>query len=1408
MRTALQDCLIHQLVESQVIRSPYEIAAIFDEETITYQELNQRANQLAHYLRSVGVASETFVGICVERSLKMLIVMLGILKAGGTYIPLDPNYPAERLTFIVENSELSIVITQSHLASFSNCQTLDIEADWATISQQPTHNLEIIGHSDHLAYVIYTSGSTGKPKGVQITHRGVVNFLLSMQQEPGISSDDRLLAVTTISFDIAVLELFLPLIVGACVNIVPAQITADGQRLIQLLDTFEATIMQATPATWRLLLQSGWQGRPTLKMLCGGEAMTRSLANQLLDKGASLWNLYGPTETTIWSALHRVEPGTESVPIGHPIANTQIYLIETKSRRKTDPIIPVPVGVAGELCIGGEGVARGYYKHPELNDEKFIADPFSTRTGDRLYRTGDLARYRADGTIEFIGRIDHQAKIRGYRVELGEVEAAISQSSIVQETAVIAKEDSSGNQRLIAYIVSKESEEKTLQFQQVEHWKTVWDHAYQQTTPVEDSTFNLQGWIDSYTGLRTDAQVMQEWLNLTIDRILALRPKRILEIGCGTGLLLFRLAQHCDRYHGIDVTSEAVKYIQRQELNQLGRRAHVTVAQCAAHEIDDLESFDTIIINSVVQYFPNAQYLTTVIEKAVKLLQPGGRIFIGDVRSLPLLETFHTSVQLRQPVDSVTQLRSRVYDRIIQEKELVIDPAFFQNLVQRIPHLKTAEIELKRGRSDSELNRFRYDVTLHLESEQPSISQFHQLDWVRDRVSLATLRSHFGKMPLRITGIPDARLQADLQAVELLKNAQDSATIEQLLTAPQTYSGIHPEDLISRAFGYKVKLMCSDQPGFYEAWIYQSEICQFPSAVFPIPEAYTNSPLQVIEKPQLTLQLRQFLRDKLPSYMIPSVFVWLEKLPLTPNGKIDRRALPEPKTVHAERSSSAPKTPQEQQMAAIWAEVLETEAIGIEDNFFEVGGHSLLAVQLLAQVKATFDVEIPLFYLFKDPTIKGLLNAIAQIQSLDISQPHSLLDLEAETQLDPKIKPETEFIPTTPTGIFLTGATGFLGAFLLYELLQQTSAKLYCLVRASNARDGFARIQANLERYLIWNQELSDRIIPVIGDLTQPYLGLSESEFLTLASQTEVIYHSGALINLAYPYSALRASNVGGTEEILRLASWVKLKSVHFVSTLDVFQSPAYFQDQPIFEQTPLTHGHELYRGYAQTKWVAERLLQTARDRGIPVNIYRPGMISGHSETGVSPVTDLLCRFLKGIIQLKTAPILDRPISMVPVDYVSKAIVHLAQQSTECGQVFHLTNPNSSQLGQLVHDLQQFGYEIEEIPYDRWLSLLRDLSEENALAPLAALFNERSDVHQTYLETSLLSNQHFDCQSTLQGLRGTSIVCPASNTQLLKTYFDYFDRTKFLTQNQSHSSVRWIPNLATESPSFSKTPTR
>lgn len=448
-RDSAGDVCIHELFEQQVVRSPESAAVVCGSDALTYRELNVRANRLANQLRSMGVGPESVVAVCLEPSIGMVVTLLGVLKAGGAYVPLDPEYPQSRLAFMLEDSRASVLVSQNHLLPSlpgTGIRVLCLDGAEGFLEHEGEQSRVRVS-AESLAYVIYTSGSTGKPKGVAVTHRSVVNLLASMQREPGMKESDRLLAVTTLSFDIAGLEIFLPLISGARIIVAPRTVAADGVALSNLLSESRATIMQATPATWRLLLESGWDGAPGLKILCGGEALPRELADRLLDTGSDVWNLYGPTETTIWSTIHRVVRHAGPVPIGRPIANTQAYVLDEFGQ-------PVPQGVPGELFLGGAGLARGYLRRPELTQERFVSNPF--RPGEKLYRTGDLVLWRPGSGLEYIARLDHQVKLRGFRIELGEIETALLEQPGVREAAVIIREEAPGDQKLVAYVVMRE----------------------------------------------------------------------------------------------------------------------------------------------------------------------------------------------------------------------------------------------------------------------------------------------------------------------------------------------------------------------------------------------------------------------------------------------------------------------------------------------------------------------------------------------------------------------------------------------------------------------------------------------------------------------------------------------------------------------------------------------------------------------------------------------------------------------------------------------------------------------------------------------------------------------------------------------------------------------------------------
>ncbi|WP_229689048.1 non-ribosomal peptide synthetase [Puia dinghuensis] len=441
-----KDKTLYALIDQQAAATPDHPALLFEGISISYKTLAEKSSRLAHYLQSCGVHKGDAVGLALDRSAEMIIALIAIWKAGAAYIPLDPAYPDERIEFMLKDAAAGILLTTSKYRTrfHSQAKSLTLEDCWDKIAHNPA-TPPVTGTGADLAYILYTSGSTGTPKGVEIEHHNLVNFLLSMQREPGITGADRLLAVTTISFDIAGLELYLPLISGATLVLADAESAKDGRILLDMVRMEKITMMQATPSTWRMMLDAGWNNHLPLKALCGGEGLPKDLAETLVTKCSSLWNMYGPTETTIWSTLKQIQPGDDTITIGRPINNTRVYMLDESAK-------PVALGAIGEIYIGGDGVARGYHNRPALTAERFLSDPFA-KDGSKMYRTGDLGRLLETGDILCLGRIDHQVKIRGHRIELGEIEHSLVKQPGIKEAVVIAREDRPGDQRLVAYIV-------------------------------------------------------------------------------------------------------------------------------------------------------------------------------------------------------------------------------------------------------------------------------------------------------------------------------------------------------------------------------------------------------------------------------------------------------------------------------------------------------------------------------------------------------------------------------------------------------------------------------------------------------------------------------------------------------------------------------------------------------------------------------------------------------------------------------------------------------------------------------------------------------------------------------------------------------------------------------------------
>ncbi|MEH2375501.1 amino acid adenylation domain-containing protein [Nostoc sp.] len=907
------DKCIHQLFEEQVELTPDAVAVVFEGQQLTYQHLNTRANQLAHYLRSLGVAADVLVGLCVERSLEMVVGLLGILKAGGAYVPLDPEYPQDRLSFMLEDAQVGVLLTQQQLVESlpeHQARIVCLDSHWEKIAQNGESNLENSATADNLAYVIYTSGSTGKPKGVLVNHNNVTRLFAATNSWYNFNSQDVWTLFHSYAFDFSVWEIWGALLYGGRLVVVPYLVTRSPESFYELLCTEKVTILNQTPSAFRQLIQAeiaiATASDLSLRLVIfGGEALEiRSLQPWFESHGdqmPQLVNMYGITETTVhvtYRPLSKADlNGTASV-IGRPIPDLDVYVLDEYKQ-------PVPIGVPGEMYVGGAGVARGYLNRVELTQQRFISNPFSNNPQAQLYKTGDKARYLPNGELEYFGRIDNQVKIRGFRIELGEIEAALTQHLAVGETVVIVREDEPDNKRLVAYIVPDQKYAfpilQLLRFQN----KSLLNEGslYKLPNGMMIAHLNKSETEFVYKELWEEQAYLKHGITIN-------EGDCIFDVGANIGLFTLFVGQICK-----DVSIYAFEPIP--------------------------PVFDLLRINAE-NYGLNVKLFNIGLSNETKndtfTYYPQLSVISGRFADADQEHETVKSFLLNQHniVANETEISSQAIDELLAER---------LQSQQFTCQLRTIS-DVIREHGVERIDFLKIDVE---KSEQDVLSGIQQEDWQKIQQIVVEVHNINGRLE---------------EIATLLKKHGYDLTIEQ-------------DTLLEDTVLYNIY---ARRPSINQYLLEELGSRLVSDSVKP---TWNNVSLLVSE-------LRSFLQKKLPEYMIPSAFVLLESLPLTSNGKVDRRALPKPdlNSTLLEKYV-APRTPIEEILAQIWAQVLKVEQVGIYDNFFELGGHSLLATQLLSRIRNIFKLELPLHSLFAAATVAEFTQEIKKLQqqNLKLSAP-------------------------------------------------------------------------------------------------------------------------------------------------------------------------------------------------------------------------------------------------------------------------------------------------------------------------------------------------------------------------------------------------------------------------------------
>ncbi len=1356
---------IHHLFEQRAAQHPDQIAVIAKNKTLSYRELNEKANQLAHYLQQLGAVPESLIGICVDRSAEMIVALLGILKAGAAYVPLDHAVLKENLEQIIQDIGISVFLTQSSMVEdlpFLSLPTIFLDVDSPEISKHSISNSQNIVEQQHLlCYVVYRSFAAEPSKGIGIEHQYAIS--LAAQSKEAFSSDcwSGVLVASSISLELSIVEIFCTLAHGGTLIL-----AEDLFSLSTLQEAQSVKLIHTVPSKMEnLLAQCRTIPQSLHSINFAGEPLQEELIKQLKQY------------EQIQALYFHMKPVTTEAP------ENLMAIAQSPSPAMDNAVLrqPYPIDLS----------------RLPAQEQQQLKEWNSTAIEYQLpYCIHQLIEQQVERTPEQIAVL-FDKELENQQLTYWELNQRANQLARHLQTVGVGPDVLVGIclERSLDMIVA------LLAVFKAGGAYLPLDISY----PVDRLQYMLEN---------AQAPVL-----LTQSHLASQLPVDNIQVIC------LDQQTNCPLYatNNIDtaVTPENLGYVIYTS-GSTGKPKGVAMPQRALANLLHWQMAQSENLQPgarTIQFTPIS--FDVSFQEIFATLAAGGTLVLI------------TDEQRRNPVSLLRYLNEAKIER------LFLPFVALRQLAEVIAREKCLPAHLKEVITAGEQLRITAEIQRWF-SQTPECSLYNHYgpseshvvtafcltgspqDWPAlppigqpiANAQIHLLDRHLRAVPLGVTGelyiSGDCLAHGYLNRPEItvdcfIKHSWDGKS-ETILYKTGDLAQYLPDGNIAylgradqqvKIRGYRIEpgeieTLLERHSEVKEAVVITREASPGENRLVAYVIAQSVPKNAEIVSTPLARKLRNFLNSQVPEYMVPSVFMVLDAFPLTPSGKVDRRALPIPKWTRTEEGEYIPPTTSvEIQLSELWTELLGIEKVGIHDTFCSLGGHSLMAVQMIYHVKERMQIEIDLSHFLESPTIAGLARLLSQqLQSQGKAVANDDDTRAAEGRLDKSIQLPVNPIERAPN-FFLTGATGFLGTYMLADLLRQTRADVYCLVRATRPAEGLTRLKNSLSRYGLWREEDAQRIIPVLGSLSLPCLGIQAKLFDRLAEKLDAIYHCGAWVNVIYPYSVLEAANVIGTQEILRLASQQRVKPVHYVSTVDVFCVGEALGLRAINEQEWGGPARSLYSGYAKSKYIAETLIQAAHDRGLPVTIYRPSNIMGDTQTGFCPKSSFIIQMLQGSMQVGVAPKLDAVLNLVPVDYVSRAIIHLSQTEKPCGKAFNIINPKSYNWNDLIEWASAKGYNIKPVAYESWCSGVISQVSQN---PNQTLFFLTTFLTNLPFIQKSLGAFHFEIEKLRSRLEEANICCPEISDQLLERYFMSFTKqdcipADFLKQSEEVSST-------------------